>query len=211
MAGKTKHERREERRRAIEEALPPIDAGQFENVEPPTNTHYTIDQVLKAGEAIVKGATLKDAEILYGFTRGALRGWQKDARRAARGLHHPLGPWASACAETVERALAIRRMRWQALAEEGGGGSHAALWMLERRGGREFEPPTQHHKVQRETREVVAHITLDSALEATSRELGIPLEDLKAQGDFWAQSMTAKQRGEALPLPPAKVIDLDET
>ena len=85
MAGKTKHERREERRRAIEEALPPIDAGQFENVEPPTNTHYTIDQVLKAGEAIVKGATLKDAEILYGFTRGALRGWQKDARRAARG------------------------------------------------------------------------------------------------------------------------------
>ena len=102
-------------------------------------------------------------------------------------------------------------MRWQALAEEGGGGSHAALWMLERRGGREFKPPTQRHEVQRETREVVAHITLDSALEATSRELGIPLEDLKAQGDFWAKSMTAKQRGEALPLPPAKVIDLDET
>ena len=208
MARKTKKERQADRVAEIDASLPPLDIGQFNEIEPPRNTHYTVVQVLNAGETIIRGATLRDAEFLHGFTRGALRAWQRDARRAERGQQAPLGRWAQACADTVERALAIRRLRWQALAEEGGGGSHAALWMLERRGGKEFHAPAQRHEVTRESREVVAHVSLDSALDATSRELGIPLEDLRAQGDYWARAMTAQQRGEALP--PPVIIDHED-
>ena len=151
MARKTKKERQADRVAEIDASLPPLDIGQFDEIEPPRNTHYTVVQVLNAGETIIRGATLRDAEFLHGFSRGALRAWQRDARRAERGQQAPLGRWAQACADTVERALAIRRLRWQALAEEGGGGSHAALWMLERRGGKEFHAPAQRHEVTRES------------------------------------------------------------
>jgi hypothetical protein len=159
----TKAQRAELRAQIVEDALPSINVGQFENVEPPPTTTYTPDQVLAAGEALIRGATLGDAEVLCG--------------------------------------LAIRRMRWQGLAEEGGKGSSAALWMLERRGGREYQPPAQRHEVKRESQEVVVHTTLESAIEHTARELGLDEAELRAQGEYWARAITASGRGESLPAP----------
>lgn len=199
--GPTKAERALQRAREIEEELPPVDVGQFANVAPPRSSPYTPDQVIRACGSIVKGATLRDAEVLAGMRRGALRAWQRDARRAERGQQPPLGPWADACAYTVERALALRRVRWQALAEEGGKGSSAALWMLDRRGGKEYQAPAQRHEVRRESQEVVVHTTIDQALEATATQLGLDRDELRASGDYWARAITASQRGHALPEP----------
>ena len=196
----TKAQRAELRAQVVEDSLPSVDVGQFENVSPPPTTSYTHDQVLAAGEALIRGATLGDAEVLCGLARGALRRWVKRQRASDRGGER-VGAWASACAYTVERALAIRRMRWQGLAEEGGKGSSAALWMLERRGGREYQPPAQRHEVKRESQEVVVHTTLESAIEHTARELGLDEDELRAQGEYWARAITASGRGESLPTP----------
>ena len=199
--GPTKAERALQRAREIEDELPPVDIGQFTGVAPPSSSPYTPDQVIRACASVVKGATLRDAEVLAGMRRGSLRAWQRDSLRAERGQHPPLGPWAGACAYTVERALALRRVRWQALAEEGGKGSSAALWMLDRRGGKEYAAPAQRHEVRRESQEVVVHATIDQALEATATQLGLDRDELRASGDYWARAITASQRGDALPAP----------
>ena len=76
--------------------------------------------------------------------------------------------------------------------------------MLERRGGAEYRAPAQRHEVKRETTEVVVHKTLEDALESTASQLGISADKLREQGDFWAKAITASQRGNALPAPPAE-------
>ena len=199
--GPTKAERAQQRAREIESELPPVDVGQFDGLTPPSFSPYTPDQVIRACTSVVKGATLRDAEVIAGMRRGALRAWQRDSRRAERGQQPALGAWAAACAYSVERALALRRVRWQALAEEGGKGSNAALWMLDRRGGKEYQAPAQRHEVRRESQEVVVHTTIDQALEATATQLGLDRDELRASGDYWARAITASQRGHALPEP----------
>lgn len=201
----TKAQRHAELVKQVDEGLPALDIGQFENIKEHPSRTCTPDQVLRAGEAIIKGATLADADILVGLARGRIRSYQRDGRQADRGQRRPLGPFEAAAYYTIERALAIRRMRWQALAEIGGRGTQAALWMLERRGGKEFQPPTQRHEVHRESREVVAHVSLDAAIDATAQDLGLSADELRAQGDYWARAITHQKRGWALPKPPPQL------
>lgn len=195
--------RREERARrdAIPDQLPPLDVGQFEGVAPPTHARVTAEQILEVGRYVVSGATLKDASIMAGVSPRILERHRRDYRREQKGEPVELSEWGRACAETYERALSIRRYRWQLLAEIGGKGSSSALWMLERRGGGEYRAPAQRHEVKRESREVVVTATLDQALESTAHQLGLNAEELRAQGDYWARAMTAQQRGRALPSP----------
>lgn len=198
---KTKREIREQALDEIRQRLPPIDTGQFEGLEPHPHSHLTGEVMLTLAQYIIDGASLNDACLMSNVNTQALNRYRRAYRAEQRGEPSSLSDFGRACAMTYEKAIAIRRFRWQLLAELGGKGSQASLWMLERRGGSEYRAPAQRHEVTRESREVVVTATIDQAIEATAQQLGLSAEQLRAHGDYWARAMTASQRGKSLPAP----------
>jgi hypothetical protein len=210
-------ERRAEQQRQLEErianALPPLDIGQFDKpLQGRRSDSASVEGVLACGEYIVNGATLKDACMLAGIKHEATRQSLRSYRALERGepTYEKNTEWTLAIGMTLDRAFALRRFRWQMVAEGGGQGSSTALWMLERRGGAEFRQPVQRHEVKRESKEVVVHASIDDALEHTAHQLGLDSDQMRAQGEYWARAMTASQRGTALPSPQESIIELDE-
>lgn len=198
----TKHDRYAAKLAQIDAELPPIDIGQFEGLTC-TGQMVSQDRVLAVAQRITQGATLRDACTLAGVSIRVIHKWGRLLRDYESGETEVINPYILACAVTIERARSITRLRWQMLAEGGGTGSATALWMLERRGGREYRAPAQRHEVKRESTEVVVNTSLEQTIEATAQQLGIDPEQLKQQGDYWARAITASQRGAALPAPPS--------
>jgi hypothetical protein len=210
---KSKRERHDEQIAELRARLPPIDVGQFNGLEPPPLSALTVEIMLALAQYVVDGATLSDACIMAGVNPQSLNRYRRAYRAELRGEPQPnLSEWGRTCAETYDRAIAIRRYRWQLLAEIGGQGSGSALWMLERRGGREYHAPAQKHEVTRESREVVVTASIDQAIEATADQLGLSADALREHGDYWARAITASQRGSALPAPviDARVSESDD-
>lgn len=206
---KTKHDRYQEKLAEIDAELPPVDIGQFENIK----IHHSavpVDRVLALAMRLVQGASIRDACTLANVHINTYKRWARLLREYENGESETIDPYILACAMTMQRARAITRLRWQLIAEAGGTGSGNALWMLERRGGAEYRAPAQRHEVKRETTEVHVHATIEDALSETAKQLGIDAEALKAQGDYWAKAITASQRGQALPAPPANTHDDDD-
>lgn len=199
----TKHDRYAAKLAQIDAELPPVDIGQFENVERSSPHMIPQDRVFAVAQRITQGATLRDACTLAGVSIRVLHKWGRALRDYESGERETLDPYILACALTIERARSITRLRWQMLAEGGGTGSSTALWMLERRGGREYRAPAQRHEVKRESTEVVVNTSIEQTIEATAQQLGIDPDQLKKQGDYWARAITASQRGAALPAPPS--------
>ena len=204
---RTKHDRYEAKLAQIDAELPPVDIGQFENVERSSSHMIPSDRVLAVAQRITQGATLRDACTLAGVSLRVIHKWARALREYEAGEVDHIDPYILACAVTIERARSITRLRWQMLAEGGGTGSATALWMLERRGGREYRAPAQRHEVKRESTEVVVNTSLEQTIEATAQQLGIDPDKLKEQGDYWARAITASQRGSALPSPPSNEDD----
>jgi hypothetical protein len=227
---KTKADRQREVEQAINESLPSIDVGQFIGVrarlvDPETEA----PRALAVGRRIMFGASFKDACLIEGVSWRAYKDALKRYRAAERKdtdeemKTEPVaeGTWTYAVGYTIDRGMALCRLRWQMLAEAGGKGSKAALWMLERRGGREYLPPVRREQVTSTTTTTTntnTTLTLEAKLEATKSTLGFSDEHLAQMGDWLAQAQTAAQRGDALPAPPSvqritapgdKVIDIE--
>lgn len=198
---KSRRELREAQLAELSAKLPSVDIGQFEGLSAPAHSTLSPELILRVAQYMVDGATLRDACLMGGVHARVFERYRSAYRAEQRGEPSTLSDWGRACAETYERAIAIRRYRWQLLAELGGQGSSSALWMLERRGGREYRAPAQRHEVTRESREVVVTASLDQAIEATASQLGLSAEALRAHGDYWARAITATQRGGELPAP----------
>lgn len=201
---KTKHDRYLEHLAKIDAELPPVDVGQFEGITPPQNGSVPAERVLALANRIMQGISIKDACVLANVHFNSYKRWLSMLKQYESGELDKMHPYLVACAMTMLRAKAIRHLKWQQLAEAGGKGSSTALWMLERRGGAEYRAPAQRHEVKRETTEVIVHKSLEDALESTASQLGISADKLREQGDFWAKAITASQRGNALPAPPAE-------
>lgn len=230
---KTKEDRQREIEERINASLPPTDIGQFVGVESRSlDVAKESRKALAIAERVVYGATLKDACLIegesyynYRFALKAFRDTQRPASDRTEsadvvGTH----TWTYALGFTLDRAVALCRIRWQGLAEAGGKGSKVAMWMLERRGGRDYLPPVRREQVtstNTNTTNTNTTLTLEAKLEATKNTLGFSDEHLAQMGDWLSRATTSAQRGEALPAPPmlltteateneeVKVIDID--
>jgi len=197
-------EAREEARAALEARIDaaPVDVGQFAGIQEPRAGDLA--RVLAACERLVRGATLVDAAVLAGLSRGYLHDCQKDYR------HGQEGTWRWAVGYSATRAQALCRERWQGLAELGGKGASTAAWMLERRGGREYHAPTQRVRTQTTTTTTQVTLSLDASISETAARLGLDDGALAQMGEWLARAQTAGARGHALPAPPL-VLDVEPT
>jgi len=159
--GLTKAERQRQIEERVAASLPPVDVGQFERAGgrgglplPPSD----VERAVRVGDRIVWGAQLRDACLIEGASptgyAQALRRYRRAERieegeiTAEEGAYVAReGTWTYALGYTLDRAVALCRVRWQMLAEAGGKGSSTALWMLERRGGRGYLPPVRREQV----------------------------------------------------------------
>jgi hypothetical protein len=210
---RTKAERQQETHDRINASLPSVDMGQFAGVTSKLVDVFTESQrALKVAERMVYGASMKDACMIEGAKyhsyREALRGYRNaerpaEDRSAGTDLHRE-GTWSYVLGFTIDRALSLCRVRWQLLAEAGGKGSKSAMWMLERRGGREYLPPVRREQVTstNTTTNTTTTLTLEAKLEATRSALGFSDEHLAQMGEWLSRAQTSAQRGEPLPPPP---------
>lgn len=210
---KTKADRQQEAHDRVNASLPPVDIGQFSGVTSKLVDVFTESQrAFRVAERMVYGASMKDACMIEGAKyhsyREALRGFRNaerpaEERSAGTDLHRE-GTWSYVLGFTIDRALSLCRVRWQLLAEAGGKGSKAAMWMLERRGGREYLPPVRREQVTSTTTTTTnATLTLEAKLEATKATLGFSDEHLAQMGEWLSKAQTSAQRGEPLPPPPS--------
>ena len=72
------------------------------------------------------------------------------------------------------------------------------MWLLERRVGGEFGAPVQ--KVQQEIKAGAMYSSVQEAIEATQKKLGI--KQIEEQGDYWAKLQTAAALSQELPVLP---------
>ena len=227
---KTKADRQREVEEAINESLPSVDTGQFIGVRSPVvDIEAEAPRALSVARRIMFGAAFRDACLIEGASfrnyREALQRYRATERKGTEEELYATavgeGTWTYALGYTIDRATALCRMRWQMLAEAGGKGSKAALWMLERRGGKAYLPPVRREQVTSTTTTSTntnTTLTLEAKLEATKNTLGFSDEHLAQMGDWLAKAQTAAQRGEPLPAPPSvqrlnapsdKVIDIE--
>ena len=209
---KSRHQRQRETEEKINASLPSVDIGQFVGI---TSSYVDVEQESKRALAVAQrvmfGAQLKDACLIegapkHGYTKALARYRSGERDEADRGKEAPSpGTWGHALGFTLDRAMALCRVRWQMLAEAGGKGSSAALWMLERRGGRGYLPPVRREQVTSTTttHTTTTNLTLEAKLEATRAQLGFDDQHLAQMGEWLARAQTAAGRGEALPEPPS--------
>lgn len=212
---KTKADRQREVEEAINDSLPSVDMGQFIGVRSSrVDVEAEAPRALSVARRIMFGSTFRDACLIEGASFRQYKEALKQYRAAERkGTEEELktppareGTWTYALGYTIDRAVALCRVRWQLLAEAGGKGSKAALWMLERRGGKDYLPPVRREQVTSTTTTTTntnTTLTLEAKLEATKNTLGFSDEHLAQMGDWLAKAQTAAQRGEALPAPPS--------
>jgi cytochrome c553 len=180
----------------------PVDVGQFDGLpEPSTGARA---RVLAACERVARGATLADAAVLAGLERAMLK---RRLHEYETGKAHE-GTWCWAVGYSVARARALCRERWQGLAELGGKGSATAQWMLERRGGVEYRPPTQRTETRTTATSTQVTLSLEASLAETGARLGLDDAALAQMGEWLARAQTAGARGHALPAPPL-VLDVE--
>ena len=171
----TKEEKQREVEQRVREQLPPLDVGQFAGVSEPRPGE--IERALRVAERVVFGATLKDAALIEGARwpffdkalkryRASERALEGDGERASDVIDESTWTWA--LGYTLDRAVAMCRVRWQLLAEAGGKGSSTALWMLERRGGRSYLPAVRREQVTTTATSTQTNVTL--SLEASLAE-----------------------------------------
>ena len=98
----------------------------------------------------------------------------------------------------VSKAIAQRDKRWLGFVEAGGKQASSGMWLLERRVGGEFGAPVQ--KVQQEIKAGVMYSSVQEAIEATQKKLGI--KQIEEQGDYWAKLQTAIALDTELPALP---------
>lgn len=208
----SKAERADRIAREINEQVPQVDSGQFDELEAPASSKVSIEQVLRIGERLRQGLDLRQACVLEGATYESMRKAVRKYRRAQREEDFHVSKWTEAVGYTIERAFTLRILRWQLLAESGGKGSATALWMLERRGGTAYAPPTKHKHVTTEnkTLNVNAQLSIEQSIEATQSALNLDPRILEQSGDYWAKLITANQRGEALPSPLVIEVEQDD-
>jgi hypothetical protein len=186
---------------AIVDSLPPVDVGQFAELEAKGAGAHPAGFWLEVGEHIARGSPLRDAVLLCEVHRGSVES-VKDAKkwysRVLQGEDPAsITPWVSACGFTIHRAYALQRLRWSRLAELGGRGSAAALWMLERRGGDQYAPPVRKTERKTESKRITAIITdpqnlpVETQIRATCDALGVSDEQLALAGAHWARLMTS--------------------
>lgn len=215
---KTKADRQREAEERIDAALPSVDIGQFCGVTPRSGTvdlEVEVPRALAVARRMVYGAPIRDACLIegakYSRYQEAIKAYRAHhAKRMSDVKDHYIreareGTWFYALGFTLDRASAICRLRWQQLAEAGGKGSKAALFMLERRGGREFLPAVRREQVTTTTTtntNTNTTLTLEAKLEATRHSLGFSDEHLAQMGEWLAKAQTAAQRGDTLPAPP---------
>lgn len=191
-------------------ALPDLDVGQFNALtDLNASQRRMCTDVMNVARYILRGSTMRDACILVGVSPSSasyyLRMWRKEEREEH--VEVKPTPYTLALGYTLARAMSIRALRWQTVAEAGGRESNTARWMLERRVRGEYSPPVQ--KTQREsTQRVEVSVTeIGAQLEETRKALGVSEKDLATMGEYWAQVSTAAQRGKELPPPPVKSAD----
>jgi hypothetical protein len=214
----TKEEKQREVEQRVREQLPPLDVGQFAGVSEPRPGE--IERALRVAERVVFGATLKDAALIEGARwpffdkalkryRASERALEGDGERASDVIGESTWTWA--LGYTLDRAMAMCRVRWQLLAEAGGKGSSTALWMLERRGGRSYLPAVRREQVTTTATSTQTNVTLslEASLADTQARLGFDESHLAQLGEWLSRSQTAAQRGEALPSPPTPTRELD--
>lgn len=212
---KTKADRQREVEQAINDSLPSVDTGQFIGVHSHrTDVEAEAPRALSVARRIMFGTPFRDACLIEGASfrnyKEALHRYRAAERKGTEEEMYTAavseGTWTYALGYTIDRAMALCRTRWQMLAEAGGKGSKAALWMLERRGGKSYLPPVRREQVTSTTTTTTntnTTLTLEAKLEATKNTLGFSDEHLAQMGDWLAKAQTAAQRGEPLPAPPS--------
>jgi hypothetical protein len=213
---KPKYKSKAQKQREVEErvnaSMPDVDVGQFAGI---TSSYLDVEveskRALAVAQRVMYGAQIRDACLIEGAKKHAYTKALQRFRKADSGDTEGVtdtrhiakeGTWTYALGYTLDRALALCRVRWQMLAEAGGKGSSTALWMLERRGGRGFLPPVRREQVTSTTTTTTTTTTLEAKLEATRVQLGFDDDHLAQMGEWLARAQTQAQRGEALPEPP---------
>jgi|TARA_Y100000052_G_C2945007_1_gene83207 hypothetical protein len=207
----TKAERAERIAREIEQTIPEIDVGQFDGLRKPKGAKYTKKQILELCERVRQGLDLHKASIIANVEHEAMRKAVRKYRRSLREEEFTVTPWVTAVGYSIDRAYALRILRWQMIAETGGKGSHTAMWMLERRGGESYAPPTKHKKITTESKSLTvnANLSIEQSIQETQKALNLDPKMIEASGDYWAKIITANQTGKELPAPP--VINVTPT
>lgn len=189
-------------------ALPSLDIGQFKALPNLTDDQRRrCDEVLTVSRYILRGSTIRDACVLAGSSVSMIRHYLKMWRQEEQGEHTgtPPTPYILALGYTLARAMSIRALRWQTVAESGGRESNTARWMLERRVRGEYAPPVQRSQTTNKTEVAVSVTEITAQLEATREALGVSEIELEKMGEYWAKVATEAQRGNALPLPPVSI------
>ncbi len=186
----------------IEDSLPPVDVGQFNGMEAQGAGAHPAGFWLEVAGHIARGSPLRDAVLLCQTHRGSVDSVRDVKRlyfRILRGEDpSSVTPWVAACGFTIHRAYALQRLRWTRLAELGGRGSAAALWMLERRGGDQYAPPVRRTERKTESKRITAVITdpqnlpVETQIRATRDALGVTDEQLALAGAHWARLMNSR-------------------
>lgn len=143
------------------------------------------------------GATLKNAGILAEYTPKQIKKIESIyAQFCNDELDEPSIEFVVGF--YVSKAVAYRDKRWIGFVEAGGKQASAGMWLLERRVGGEFGAPVQ--KVQQEIKAGVMYSSVQEAIEATQKKLGI--KQIEEQGDYWAKLQTAAALSQELPVLP---------
>ena len=187
-----------------EVALPDLDVGQFNALTGISESQRRMcTDIMNVARYLLRGSTVRDACVLAGVSPHTanhyLRAWRAEERGITPEGELPPTPYTLALGYTLARAMSIRALRWQTIAECGGKESNTAKWMLERRVRGEYSPPVQRSKSERTEKVEVSVKEISTQLEETRKALGVSEQELARMGEYWAQVSTAAQRGQEIP------------